>query len=65
MCTVNNASKSYKFGSCLTTHCPLPRYNGTHGGRGLSSGTTALSIELGRHPVTYAAAALAPLAALS
>ena len=30
-----------------------------------SSGITALSMELGRHPVTYAAAALAPPAALS
>ena len=29
-----------------------------------SSGITALSMELGRHPVTYAAAALAPPAAL-
>ena len=24
VCTVNNPSKLYKFGSCLTTHCPLP-----------------------------------------
>ena len=30
-----------------------------------SSGIMALSMELGRHPVTYAAAALAPPAALS
>ena len=44
-----------------TSHCP---YNETHGGRGIFSGTTALSLELGRRPVTYAAAALAPPAAL-